>query len=612
MLRAMVHGSSGPAQASRRIAWLALLLFALVVTVVWPWFNAPLNDDWQYTRAAKLLAETGKLTIDTPIAPSIVVQSYLGAAVIRVFGFSHILLRALTVLVAGVGLVCVERTLHYVKVPRPWSFAALVLLVINPIALHVTLTFHSEWYGYICALLAMVLWFRVRSSRFADEPLPPWLYLAAAALAVAAFWSRQFSVLIYPALVASRLLPWFRAGLLRRLPEIGAAALGTVVVAGGVLGYFAWARATGNYKPAFANPVASLTRFSANTWLIQASACLAYMSASFAPLLLLAWRGADPQRRLWLGTACGALMVGGLLSLQVSGGEGYAPAQPLNQRFPYVNNVIYQTGIGPITLSDVYNEQSLARPNWSSSNAWLRIEWVVLLSTVLWGALASRAASPGKGGRAPGSSLVTNQRISEPGRTAERGTGAREELCWFAGALLVGSLILSVQAYQTDVFDRYYFPCILALAVLAPACLANPARSDRPRLGVDTVLAGCSALALAWFTIAGTHDYMRWNQIRLELYDQAVAQGVSPASIDAGWELNGWYNVDSRHAPTCIGACRCQPSTWYCIDNSYRILMSGAPPHYEVVKQVKPAYWLADGPPLSLVRRQARPASPPP
>jgi hypothetical protein len=106
------------------------------------------------------------------------------------------------------------------------------------------------------------------------------------------------------------------------------------------------------------------------------------------------------------------------------------------------------------------------------------------------------------------------------------------------------------------------------------------------------------------FLTCGCLAHRHQLQVRLDLYREAQAKGISPSSIDAGYELNGWHNVKSVHAATCIGACRCIPWSLYCFDNSYRILMSQPTMDYELVKQVKPSYWLADGPPLSLVRRR--------
>ncbi|MEY4515043.1 MAG: hypothetical protein RLZZ450_7165, partial [Pseudomonadota bacterium] len=553
---------------------------------------SPLNDDWQYARAAKLLAETGRLIIDTPIAPSIVVQSYLAAGLIKLVGFSHIALRVLTLCACGLGLVFIERTLRRLLVPRLWTLVSCALLVLNPIAIHVGISFMSEWYGFVFALGAVALWFRERVARGDEGELPWWVYASAAALSVLAFWSRQFAVLVYPALVASRLLPWWRAGLRARWREVVASVGGALLVGAGVLGYFAWARATGNYKPQFAQPIAALTTFSARLWLIHSSALMAYMSASFLPLLLLSRTRGDQRARWLVGAACTAFMMAGWLALQATGGYDFEPDRPLNARFPFLCNIIYPTGLGPVTLSDVYGEELGKRPNWQNDTTWLVIEYVVVLSTALWGSLVSTGSARDTARQSPASR-------QDPGNTS----GARSELCWFAAAWLIGSLILSVQAYQTDVMDRYHFPCILALTLLVPARLAN-LRAEFAGVRLRTLLALGASLALSWYSIAGEHDYLRWNQVRLTLYRQALAKGVSPASIDGGYELNGWYNVKRAHEPTCIGACRCPKPSWYCRDSSYRIIMSGVPRGYELVSRIRPTYWLASGPPLSLVRRR--------
>ena len=51
----------------------------LVACVVGPWGNYPINDDWQYAHVAKQLAQTGRLTVDVPIAPALVGQVVLSA-----------------------------------------------------------------------------------------------------------------------------------------------------------------------------------------------------------------------------------------------------------------------------------------------------------------------------------------------------------------------------------------------------------------------------------------------------------------------------------------------------------------------------------------------------
>ena len=75
----------------------ALLAVAVLTS---PWGNYPVNDDWQYARAAKHYADTNLIVIDTPIAPSLVGQLVIAWPFLKMFGFSHVLLRLLTMAVA--------------------------------------------------------------------------------------------------------------------------------------------------------------------------------------------------------------------------------------------------------------------------------------------------------------------------------------------------------------------------------------------------------------------------------------------------------------------------------------------------------------------------------
>jgi hypothetical protein len=264
-------------------------------------------------------------------------------------------------------------------------------------------------------------------------------------------------------------------------------------------------------------------------------------------------------------------MAAGVVALRRAGWHGFAPDRPLNDHFPYVNNIVYRTGVGPLTLGDVYVRPNAPHADWGDA-AWRGIEWAVWLSTLLWGALWRPAAA--------------------------KLSGPRAELAWFAAAFLLASQAVNIQAYPGHVFDRYYFPCLLALALGIPALLPDA------RSGWRWLPASAVGLAVAWFAVAGTHDYFRWSQARLALYDQARAAGASPSSIDGGYELNGWYLTHQDYPQTCIGPCSCQPWSWFCTDNSYRVVQGGVPPGYASVASIQPSAWLAHGPGLRLVVRK--------
>jgi hypothetical protein len=86
-------------------AWLVAVGIELaIVLLVAPWGAYPLNDDWQYARAMKLFAASGHIVIDTAIAPALVGQLLLVWPFVKVFGFGHVVLRSVTLLMACVVL----------------------------------------------------------------------------------------------------------------------------------------------------------------------------------------------------------------------------------------------------------------------------------------------------------------------------------------------------------------------------------------------------------------------------------------------------------------------------------------------------------------------------
>jgi hypothetical protein len=119
-------------------------------------------------------------------------------------------------------------------------------------------------------------------------------------------------------------------------------------------------------------------------------------------------------------------------------------------------------------------------------------------------------------------------------------------------------------------------------------------------------IAIAAAAPVSWFTIAGTHDYFRWNDARWRAVALAEADGARPEVIDGGYEVNGWLNFDasvSRARPQgCIGGCGCLPRAFFCTDDSYMISMD-LPPGRTLVASLPVSSWLARSPNVILSRR---------
>ena len=589
-VNAVQRGAAWLATRVLRSPWLlTTTLMFVAFLLIRPWGNYPLNDDWTYSHLAKRIAETGVVKIDVPLAPNAVGQALIGALAVKLFGFSHTVLRITTFLLGCVGLWAIDALLRHARTPKAWRYAGLILLAFNPIYFYSATTFMNEMYGWVPALLVAVLWFwdrrRLEEGAAADTQLISfWVVALAGILAGATFWTRQFCVLVYPALLVGTVLRFIVLrrwlAIVRALPGI---VVGTAVFAATIYGFFVWARATGNFRPEFAARIDNLLKVDATTYGMQVGSALVYMTAFYLPLLAtLRWAGS----RRWLidGVAL-AFVVLGLVAKNLF--ETHATSDfwigPIwgHRVFPFVVNIIYNAGLGPVTLDDTFFYNA-AKPEWPRY-VWTGLETIFIAAGALWSPFLAAFVRATK-------SLLSS-------RSAE--------VLLFALALLLGSLLAILQAHQGEMVDRYYLPLILSLAVLVPGVLGTA----QPLLvkSYGAVRFGLLLAPLVLFTVLAAHDQFRWNDARWSLIDLALKSGGTRATVQGGWEPNCWFRHEGLSAEelACQGGCSCVVNSFCCVDDRFRVGMSVSAGYHRLAG-IQPSYWLATGPEVVLSRRDVR------
>ena len=555
----------------RRAPWLLpFALYAAAVVIAAPWGNFPVNDDWQYARTAKHFAETGHFVIDTEVAPALFGQSLLAWPLIHLFGFSHLLLRCLTLLLGLLVLWCVDALLAAGEAPPRARLIAGATLALNPLAFYLDATFMTEVYGLAPTLLAAVLWFRCRRG--------PAISLLVGALCALGFWTRQYSVAALPALAGAALFGGRREGRPLRavVAELGpAVALCTALVAA----WFPWTRWTGNYRPEFASPLSQMTRLSPQVWLIMGGISAVYLTASLAPLLLqLDWPRAQARLLAALSLAFIALGYAAKTLAEWTGSTPDGARSFLHSSFPYLGNIVRNAGLGPMTFPEIFRLNQPSPLRWPAG-AWLAIESCILVAMVLWSPLLA---------------------------AARRLTGKALEVALFGALLAFLQLALAVQAYQLELYDRYLYPAVVGGLLVAGVCVSLPA----PR--ALRALSPLLLLLLGAFSVGAVHDEFAWMSARWRLVEEAHRQGIPPENLQAGYEPDGWFHYDRYRAGEpprgCIGACGCALVSWYCQDDSYRIGMARLT-DATAVQSVLPATWLTPPWPIGLTRR-TRPRAP--
>ncbi|MEO8796378.1 MAG: hypothetical protein ABI551_00710, partial [Polyangiaceae bacterium] len=362
--------------------WMPAVLLAIVAWIlVRPWGDYGLNDDWTYAHIAKQYALTGHIHLDLPTAATAAGPAVLAAPLIHVFGFSHTLLRILSMIFSCIALIAVDRMLVHVTERFSLRVMCLLLLVFNPIYFYVSTSYMTEIHGWTPALVAAAMWFWDRGraeARAAEGKEGPaisfWGSIVVALLAGSTFWTRQWCVLVYPAVVGAsglRLLLDKRwRVILRSLPAL---LLGVALYSLVIWSFFPWARATGNLRPEFVGQIPNITKLDKSVFVMQAGSALIYMSVFFFPLLVLSsWRS---ERRLFLYPLSACLLFLALYArsqLELTASTDDSFLGWTHKTFPFISNIIYNAGIGPVTIDDAFAHHG-ARPSWPKE-IWMALE----------------------------------------------------------------------------------------------------------------------------------------------------------------------------------------------------------------------------------------------
>jgi hypothetical protein len=504
----------------------AISTFAAILIISGPWSNLPVNDDWQYAHVAKNFAATGMFRLDVRVAPAVVGQSIIAFPIIRIFGFSHLALRLLTLALSVTLLLELDYLMKRGGADARARLLSLCLVAANPIFLHLATSFMTEIYGFAVAFLGACLWYPGKERRSKTTTI------AAAIILGSSFWIRQFCALLFPALLVAEWLverpsmPAARGVIVRRAAEIFAWC--SVV---GV--YFIWAHVTKNEPGGAEQPWRDILHPDVVAFILHAGLYFFYVAVFFIPFFLAVadWKRGIPSKLLTFG------LIGGAVALTTAFGHTKdAPYGVLNATFPFLTNVLSKYSIGPPTISDVYFGQVQLTPL-SFFLPWLIVELVGLAAVASWPNIIG---------------LIRAQ---------------RNEIALMGFAFAIVSLIAVLLTYRKEVFDRYHFPGILGFALALAVCFPTSKWMRLRNVGVIAVA------IMAVFSTFALHDHFRWQEARLELLQDAQRAGLKLSDVYAGYEFDGWNAVEGiALSPGCN-----LRNSWFCRERRYRIGVRAKP-----------------------------------
>jgi hypothetical protein len=471
-----------------------------------PYANMGICDDGPYIFVVQHLAATGHIVYNGWSAAMLGWQLYLGAALVKLFGFSFTAVRMSTLLVAVVLAFFLQRTMVQAGINERNATIGTLALVLSPLYLLLSATFMSDIHGLFAMVLC--LYGCLRALKAASERAAVgWLCFAIAANAVCGT-SRQLAWLGVLVMVPSTL--WLLRAQRRVLLAGAAATLAGVFF---ILGCLLWLKHQPYTTPETFHisnvPVASLSR--------EFSRFFLEFPFLLVPIMLLFFPEMHKSSRRALGIFSAAFLVLALIAMYW-------------RRLPFLEPTLWDPpGCNWIVIYGEYQSLSHGTPH-IFLHGWMRL----LLSIVAYGGAIGLLLS-----------FFRPEQICRTNAAQREVTGRQlGVLCAPFTVAYIFLLILRAAAVANDgtgaLFDRY----ALGLLLVALLCLVRYYQ-DRIRPNLPLSCAVLIAL-MAVYGVLITHNTFALYRARVAIAAELRAAGVPDTSVDNGWEYN--IDVELQHA----------------------------------------------------------------
>jgi hypothetical protein len=479
---------------------LSVASYLLTLSIVRPWGNFPLNDDWVYARDCVQSARAGHLELTKFESAWSLPQIVVGSLAARAFGFSHSLFRWTGIAsLIGTGLL-VDCYLRRLGQPSGVRLAAFGAWLFNPVAYILSLSFMTDLPFVMLWVAACYCWDRALTGGGRR-----WV-VAAAVTTMVAMAQRQFALFI-PFAVGFLVVSRWAIGR-RRVAEGSSTSINpagfqasSLIAATVTVAYFGafwiwWSGSGGNPAP-IQNRHWWPMEYPMTTYRIAM-----FFGLSSVPVLLMLTRSS--LSRLATAVAAAAMIPAATF------GANFI----LKGKFPLFANYFSPYGLfGEVGIllgdREVIFDANLNRV--------ADLAGLIALFAMIRLLVGAHLASTGEFPPSPEGGEVTPPRA----------------IGGFGGVLFVASaMTLPVFLYRGDFFDRYLLPCLSAALVALAWCVPVQTRLRR-------AAAAAALVAMAAFSSTIAADYFRWNEARWAAASWVASTGVPANRIQAGYEWNG-------------------------------------------------------------------------
>ena len=476
---------------------LAVLVCELIAR---PYAAMGICDDGPYILMARHLAATGHIVYNGWAAPMLGWQLYLGAAFIKLFGFSYTAVRFSTVLVAMVMAFIIQRILVRAGITDRNATLGTLSFVLSPLYLMLSATYMTDVFGLFAVVLCLYGCLRALQSS-SDRSAILWLCFAVLTNALCGS-SRQIAWLGILVMVPSTL--WLlRSKRSVLFAGIAANLAGTTFI----FACMHWLA-----QQPYSVPEHLLPRtFPIAKTLVELSTAVLEVPFLLLPIMALFLPEIRKSSRRVIGVTYTLLLGYLLLARHPDHLHHVSLLEPTNSNWVGVYGVQWSLGLQ------------------GSAPIFLHPGMRIALTAISFGGLIGLTASCLRTHRLP---LVA----------ADTTSVSWKQLGALLAPFTLAYTLLLIPRATGWLYDRY----LLALLVVALLCLVRYYQDRiQPRLPLASLLL---VAIMAIYGVTVTHNLFALCRARVALAAELRASGIPDTSVDNGWEYN--FDVELQQSPS--------------------------------------------------------------
>jgi 4-amino-4-deoxy-L-arabinose transferase-like glycosyltransferase len=485
---------------------LLILIFILSEFIVRPIGNYPLNDDWSYSHSVKVYLDTGKLDLGYWPAMTLIAHIWSGVLSCKIFGFSHVVLRLSTLLIALLSAIAFYKLIFRITESKQAAFLLSAFLIFNPLMFSLSNTFMTD----VPFVFSVILCFYT-CERYLTTRNIGWL-LALTLSCIYSILIRQYGLAIVFALFFLMLFVKGRSRFLILIPLILSA-----------LAYWQADLFIKSSKSAVTVVTISSVLNRVNVEMLLGSGTrIAYMIA-YSGLFLLPLLAPAAVYLFKKQTRLNLRFVIPIFVLLSWGIIYFVKTMPLG-------NVLSNTALGTETFFETlvlgHNMKHVHSPLFGKLVWWLSIAGSLCFSFIVAAVLV---ALPMK---------LKTRKLTDPFR-----------LFTFFFLFFIIIFICITESF----FDRYWLPLLPPILVL----LAYKHESIKRTLALSAVF----IISTGLFSVLATKDYFMWNKCKWQLINRVTNAGTDPRHVNGGFEYlafnfydeDWWGYLNDQNHPFYVG-----------------------------------------------------------